>query len=121
MFKEGHMGKTSVKAVNKYIKKTYDRINFVMPQGRKAEIMDCAQRAGVSASEWINDAIVAKLRGNGSVASNYDDIVGIPDLEAYARSAGVSVRDYIIDAVRARMEQQDADFVEDVTREPAED
>ena len=56
------MGKTSVKAVNKYIKKTYDRINFVMPSGRKAEIQAYAKSAGMSASEWINTAIVEKMQ-----------------------------------------------------------
>lgn len=55
------MGRTSVKAVNKYIAKAYDRINFVMPKGRKEEIKKCAERAGISASEWINQAICEKM------------------------------------------------------------
>jgi hypothetical protein len=39
------MGKTSVKSVNKYIAKAYDRINFVMPKGRKEEIVERGENA----------------------------------------------------------------------------
>ena len=54
-------GKTSAAVKNKYIAKTYDRINFVMPKGRKAEIQEAAKNAGMSAGEWINKAIQEKI------------------------------------------------------------
>ena len=54
-------GKTSAAAKNKYIAKAYDRINFVMPKGRKSEIQEAAKAEGISASEWINKAICEKL------------------------------------------------------------
>lgn len=109
------MGKTSVKSVNKYIAKTYDRINFVMPKGRKEEIKNCADADGVSASEWINQAIILKMAGYGS-KSNLLDLGNIKDLEAYAKSAKKSVRDYVLEAIAEKMERQDQDFREDVER-----
>lgn len=54
-------GKTSAASKNKYIAKAYDRINFVMPKGRKAEIKALASSKGMSASEWINQAIQEKI------------------------------------------------------------
>ena len=47
---------------NRYIKENKDRINFVMPQGRKNDIKAYAQSAGISATEWINQAILEKMQ-----------------------------------------------------------
>ena len=102
-------GKTSAASKNKYIAKAYDRINFVMPKGRKAEIQDHAKKDGISSSEWINSAIVEKMNGGHSL--------GIKDLAAYARSAGMSEEEYIRSAVAEKMQRQDAEFEEDITRE----
>lgn len=38
-----------------------DRLNFRMPKGRKAEIQAYARSAGMTASEWINQAIIEKM------------------------------------------------------------
>ncbi len=46
------MGRTSVKAVNRYIQKACDRINFVMPKGRKARIQECAKKSGDEAEVY---------------------------------------------------------------------
>lgn len=54
-------GKTSAASKNKYIAKAYDRINFVMPKGKKAQIKEIASSKGMSASEWINEAIEEKI------------------------------------------------------------
>lgn len=42
-------------------KENTDRINFTMPKGRKAEIKAIASSKGMSASEWINEAIQEKI------------------------------------------------------------
>ena len=47
---------------NEYIKNNKDRINFVMPKGTKDEIKAYAKSAGMSASEWINEAIKEKMQ-----------------------------------------------------------
>jgi hypothetical protein len=54
-------GKTSAASKNKYIAKAYDRINFVMPKGKKEEIKAIAASKGMSTSKWINEAIQEKI------------------------------------------------------------
>ena len=102
-------GKTSAASKNKYIAKAYDRINFVMPKGRKAEIQEHAKKDGISSSEWINSAIVEKMNGGHSL--------GIKDLAAYARSSGMTEEEYIKSAVMEKMKRQDEEYQEEITRE----
>ena len=102
-------GKTSAASKNKYIAKAYDRINFVMPKGRKAEIQRSAQSKGISSSEWINSAIVEKMNGGYTL--------DIKDLTAYARSAGMTEEEYIKSAVMEKMKRQDEEYQEEITRE----
>lgn len=111
------MGKTSVKAVNKYIQKAYDRINFVMPKGRKEEIKDRAIKEGVSASEWINGAIADKLNAAYCASGEYDFCANIPDLAVYAKSIGLTPEEYVKIAVAEKMERQDQEYQEEITRE----
>lgn len=47
------MGKASTKAQNKYIAKTYDRINLTVPKGRKADIEVRAAALGLSVNGYI--------------------------------------------------------------------
>ena len=49
--------KAQQKAVNKYMKKNYDRVNLVMPKGRKDAIMTHAEKNGESLNGFINRAI----------------------------------------------------------------
>lgn len=109
------MGKTSVKSVNKYIAKSYDRINFVMPKGRKEEIKKCADADGVSAAEWINQAIVAKMSGGGCKMELLN-LGEVEELEVYAKSAGKTMYNYALEAIAEKMRRQDEEFREDVER-----
>lgn len=102
-------GKTSAASKNKYIAKAYDRINFVMPKGRKAEIQEHAKKDGISSSEWINSAIVEKMNGGHSL--------DIKDLAAYARSSGMTEEEYIKSAVMEKMKRQDEEYQEEITRD----
>lgn len=115
-------GKTSAASKNKYIKNAYDRINFVMPKGRKAEINAEAERCGMSAAAWINEAIVEKMgrfsleAEQGTVKPEGIDLNDIKDLEAYARSVSLSVSEYVHQAVCEKMARQDQHFTEKVER-----
>lgn len=51
------MGKTSAAVKNRYIAKTYDRINLTTAKGRKAEIQAHAEDRGESVNGFINRAI----------------------------------------------------------------
>ena len=55
------MGKASTKAQNKYIAKAYDRINLVLPKGRKDEIKDHAAARGQSVNGFSVEAITEKM------------------------------------------------------------
>lgn len=49
--------KAQQRAVNKYMKKNYDRVNLVMPKGRKDAIRAYAEKNGESLNGFINRAI----------------------------------------------------------------
>lgn len=53
------MGKASTSAQNKYIAKTYDRINLTIPKGRKATVEALAIERG----ESVNGLVNGLLRG----------------------------------------------------------
>lgn len=49
--------KAQQKAVNKYMSANYDRINLVIPKGRKETIEQYAQQAGESVNGYLNHII----------------------------------------------------------------
>ena len=49
--------KAQQKAVNKYMKENYDRINLLLPKGKKAVIQDFAAAHGESVNGVINRAV----------------------------------------------------------------
>ena len=55
-------GKTSIESHNRYIRKTYDRINFAVPKGVKGEIRQAADAAGQSVNAYILDAVRERMQ-----------------------------------------------------------
>ncbi len=53
--------KAQQKAQNKWIAKTYDRINLTVPKGKKDIIQSHAASRGQSVNGFINEAIDEKL------------------------------------------------------------
>lgn len=51
------VSKAQQKAVNKYMKENYDRINLTVPKGAKDAIKDHADSRGESVNSFINRAI----------------------------------------------------------------
>ncbi len=49
--------KAQQRAVDKYVKANYDRIEIKAPKGRKAEIKNHAEKQGESLNGFINRAI----------------------------------------------------------------
>lgn len=49
------------KAVNKYVKENYDRINVNMPKGRKEAVKAHAESQGESLNAFINRAILETM------------------------------------------------------------
>ena len=53
MPEESKISKAQQKAVNKYVKNNYDRINVTFPKGQKEIIKDHAKRHGESVNAFI--------------------------------------------------------------------
>lgn len=53
--------KAQQKAVNKYMKENYDRINLTVPKGQKEAIKAHAERRGESTNAFINRAIAEAM------------------------------------------------------------
>ena len=53
MPEESKISKAQQKAVNKYVKNNYDRINVTFPKGQKEIIKDHAKRNGESVNAFI--------------------------------------------------------------------
>ena len=53
--------KANQRAVNKYVKNNYDRINVTMPKGKKDIIQAHAEAQGQSVNAYINAAIDEKM------------------------------------------------------------
>ena len=60
--------KAQQKAVNKYTKSNYDRVNLVMPKGKKDIIQAHAAQQGESVNAYINRAIDEAMQRD-----NFDD------------------------------------------------
>ena len=60
--------KAQQKAVNKYMKSNYDRVNLVMPKGQKDIIQAHAAQQGESVNAYINRAIDEAMQRD-----NFDD------------------------------------------------
>ena len=53
--------KAQQKAVNKYIKGNYDRINLTIPKGQKATVQAAAEQEGESINSYTNKALLARM------------------------------------------------------------
>ena len=51
------VSKAQQKAVNKYIKNNYDRVNLTIPKGKKDEYRKIAKSKGISLNQFIIDCI----------------------------------------------------------------
>ncbi len=58
--------KAQQKAVNKYMKSNYDRVNLIMPKGKKDIIQAHAAQQGESVNAYINRAIDEAMQRDDS-------------------------------------------------------
>lgn len=56
------VSKAQQKAVNKYVKQNYDRVNVTMPKGKKDEYKLYAQSKGMSLNAYIISLIEADIK-----------------------------------------------------------
>ena len=55
------VSKAQQKAVHKYVKNNYDRMELTVPKGRKAEIKAAADALGESVNAYVNEAITRRM------------------------------------------------------------
>ena len=58
--------KAQQRAVNKYMKDNYDRVNLTLPKGQKERIKAHAESRGESVNAFINRAISETMEREGS-------------------------------------------------------
>ena len=56
------VSKAQQKAVNKYVKQNYDRVNVTMPKGKKDEYKSHAQSKGMSLNAYIISLIETDIK-----------------------------------------------------------
>lgn len=54
-------GKNSPESINRYMQKVYDRLNVLVPKGRRDEIKAAASAAGESMNQYIVTAIDQRM------------------------------------------------------------
>ena len=105
------VSKAQQQATNKYIAKSYDRVNLTIPKGYKEEIKGYAESCQQSVNSFITEAIAEKIaRCNDGAASVAAGIISTNTLEMAERAArrtGESVREFIARAVDT---QEDLDL-----------
>lgn len=62
MPEENKVSKAQQKAVNKYVKNNYDRINVTFPKGQKEVITAAAEAAGESVNGYIKKAVERRMQ-----------------------------------------------------------
>lgn len=87
------VSKAQQRAVHKYVKDNYDRMELTVPKGRKAEIKAIAESRGQSVNAFVNEAIDAAL--TGSVAQTGVDTPLTPKALTTARSAAEAANETV--------------------------
>lgn len=64
--------KAGQKAVNKYVKNNYDRINFTVSKGGKDILKKYADKQGESVNAYIKKAVINRMKAD--MAENCEDI-----------------------------------------------
>ena len=105
MERENKNSKSKISANNRYVEKAYDKFTFRLPKGNREKLKEIADKKhGGSINAFLTEAVNEKIKGGY--------LVSVPDLEAYARSAGMDPEKYIIEAIKEKMKLQDDNFIE---------
>lgn len=98
--------KAQQKAVSKYVKANYDRIEFKTPKGRKAEIRVYAKNHGESINGFISRAIDEAMKGSMGTPIGVTDIILSSDTLKEAQNAaertGENIPEFVTRAIRTQ-------------------
>lgn len=101
--------KANQRAVNKYVKNNYDRINVTMPKGQKEVIQSAAAAVGESANSYINTAIIQRMERDtgGPQEATEPGVVSLPSkaiktAQKAAEAAGEGLPQFVTRAIESR-------------------
>ena len=101
------VSKAQQRAVHKYVKGNYDRMELTVPKGRKAELKALAESRGQSVNAFVNEAIDAAV--SGSVTQAGRDTMLTPKAITAAltasEAAGETVEAFIARAIETQAER----------------
>ena len=66
MPEESKISKAQQKAVHKYVKNNYDRLELTVPKGQKDIIKAAAEKAGESLNTYVRNAINQRMERDAS-------------------------------------------------------
>jgi len=115
MSEDSKISKAQQKAVHKYVKNNYDRIELtVKPKGKKEDIKAHAEQNGETLNSFINRAIDETMQRDISAAPLGTNPMLPSDTlkvaESAAETSGETVPQYIKRAVSAQSERDKASF-----------
>ena len=97
------VSKAQQRAVHKYVKDNYDRIELTVPKGRKAELKALADSRGQSINAFVNEAIDAAVSGVAVQAGGaLLTAKALTEASSAAESAGETVEAFIERAIETQ-------------------
>lgn len=97
------VSKAQQRAVHKFVKDNYDRIELTVPKGRKAELKALADSRGQSVNAFVNEAIDAAVSGVAVQAGGaLLTAKALTEASSAAESAGETVEAFIERAIETQ-------------------
>ena len=93
------VSKAQQKAVNKYMAENYDRINLVVPKGRRDELRAKADAAGKSLNAYLIGLIEGETPGPAPQAPQCLTPEALEQATQAAQAAGEELTDWITRAI----------------------
>lgn len=94
------VSKAQQKAVNKYMSEKYDRINLVVPKGRRDELRAKAEAAGKSLNSYLVGLIEGETPATAPQAPQYITPEAMDTAIVAAEAAGEPIQDWITRAIK---------------------
>lgn len=114
MSEDNKVSKAQQKAVNKYVKNNYDRINVTFPKGQKDTLKEHAKKQNESVNAFIVRSVSETIQRDIGAAPSDANPMLPPDTlkvaESAAETSGETVPQYIKRAVSAQSERDKASF-----------
>lgn len=93
------------KAVNKYVKNNYDRINVTFPKGKKNVIQSHAAAKGESVNAFINRAVLETMSRDG-LSTAAPDSQNEPQIEPHAKPTTTGLPSYLTPDILDRIDKK---------------